>query len=184
MPEPTEVDWAGVVLRIQHGDSGAEEFLYRTLAGGARFFLQRRLGIQDVEDRVHDVFLIVVGAIRRGEIQHPERLMGFVRTVLHRQLNNRPRESADVDTVSELPAPGNTPEERMIDAEKAALMARVLRELSERDFEVLSRFYLREQAPRQICDELGLTQVQFQLLKSRAKSRLADLMRRKLASRR
>jgi DNA-directed RNA polymerase specialized sigma subunit len=62
-------------------------------------------------------------------------------------------------------------------------MARVLRELSDRDFEVLSRFYLREQTPRQICGEMGMTQVQFQLLKSRAKARLADLMRRKLSQR-
>ncbi len=179
-PEP-EVDWAAVVTRIQQGDSAAEELLYRTLAGGARFFLQRHLGTQDVEDRVHDIFIIVTGAIRRGDIEQPERLMGFVRTVLFRQLNGPRREAADLDTTTELPSPATTPEERAIAEQKIALMAKVLRELSDRDFAVLSRFYLREQTPRQICDEMGLTQVQFQLLKSRAKARLADLMRRKLA---
>jgi RNA polymerase sigma factor (sigma-70 family) len=156
--------------------------LYKTLAGGARFFLQRRLGTQDVEDRIHDLFLIVTGAIRRGEIEHPERLMGFVRTVLYRQLSGHRREAAaDFEIAAEIPAPGTTPEERAIAAEKSALMTKVLRELSDRDFEVLSRFYLREQTPRQICDAMGMTQVQFQLLKSRAKTRLADLMRRKLS---
>lgn len=179
-PEP-EVDWADVVARIRQGDSAAEELFYRTLSGGARFFLQRRLGTQDVEDRVHDIFLIVTGAIRRGDIEQPERLMGFVRTVLFRQLNGPRRQDADFDTTAELPSPGTTPEERAIAEEKTALMTKVLRELSDRDFAVLSRFYLREQTPSQICEEMGLTQVQFQLLKSRAKARLTDLMRRKLA---
>jgi RNA polymerase sigma-70 factor (ECF subfamily) len=188
VPQHPEVDWASVTKRIQDGDPAAEEVLYTTLAGGARFFLQRRLGTQDVEDQVHELFLAVTGAIRRGEVEHPERLMGFVRTVLFRQLsgeigrNVRRRDTAaDFDTTSQLPAPGTTPEERAIAEQKAALMAKVLRELSDRDFDVLSRFYLREQSPQQICREMALTQVQFQLLKSRAKARLADLMRRKLS---
>jgi RNA polymerase sigma-70 factor, ECF subfamily len=188
MSQQPEVDWAGVVSRIRQGDPGGEEILYRTLAGGARFFLQRRLGTQDVEDRVHDLFLTVVGTIRRGELQYPERLMGFVRTLLYRQLSQeidrsaRRRDTgADFDTAAEIPAPGTTPEERAIAAEKSALMAKMLRELSDRDFEVLSRFYIREQPPQQICREMGMTQVQFQLLKSRAKARLAELMRRKLS---
>jgi RNA polymerase sigma-70 factor (ECF subfamily) len=188
MSQSSEVDWAGVVSRIQQGDPGGEEILYRTLAGGARFFLQRRLGTQDVEDRVHDLFLTVLDTIRRGELQYPERLMGFVRTLLYRQSSQeidrsvrRRQSEADFDTAAEIPASGTTPEEHVIAAEKSALMAKVLRELSDRDFEVLSRFYIREQPPQRICLEMGMTQVQFQLLKSRAKARLAELMRRKLS---
>ena len=41
---------------------------------------------QDLDDRVHDTFLIVVQAIKRGELREPERLMGFVRTVVRRQV--------------------------------------------------------------------------------------------------
>lgn len=187
MTAQPEVDWADVVRRIQEGDAAAEEILYGTLSGGARFFLQRRLGTQDVEDLLHDLFLTVTRAIRRGELEHPERLMGFVRTLLYRQLsgaigrNVRRRDTtADFDTAAELPSPANTPEERAIASQKSALMSKVLRELSDRDYQVLSRFYIREQSPERICREMGITQVQFQLLKSRAKARLADLMRRKL----
>jgi hypothetical protein len=50
--------------------------------------------------------------------------------------------------------------------------------MSDRDFEVLTRFYIREHPPDRICREMGLTQVQFQLLKSRAKARLAELTKR------
>jgi RNA polymerase sigma factor (sigma-70 family) len=187
MPEEPEIDWSNVVELIQRGDPAGEETLYRTLLRGARLFLQRRLGTQDVDDRVHDVFLIVAGAIRRGELQHPERLMGFVRTVLYRQLNleigeviERRNRSSDQAETAHLEAAELTPEQEAIAGQKVTLMKEELREMSGRDFEVLSRFYLREQPPEQICAEMGLTQVQFQLLKSRAKARLADRMRRKM----
>jgi len=41
------------------------------------------LGTQDVDVGCTTVFLIVAATIRRGDLQHPERLMGFVRTVLY-----------------------------------------------------------------------------------------------------
>jgi RNA polymerase sigma factor (sigma-70 family) len=188
MPQEPEVNWTNVVSLIQRGDPAGEETLYQTLLRGARRFLQRRLGTQDVDDRVHDVFLIVAGTIRRGEVQHPEHLMAFVRTVLYRQLNLaigdviRGRDSSGgIEEAAHLTAAQPTPEQRAIAGQKVTLMKDMLREMGDRDFEVLSRFYLREQPPEQICAEMELTQVQFQLLKSRAKARLADRMRRKLA---
>jgi RNA polymerase sigma-70 factor (ECF subfamily) len=182
-----KVDWKTVVALIEAGDPRGEETLYQTLVSGARIFLQRRLGRQDVDDQVHDIFLTVVETIRRGEIQYPERLMGFVRTVLHRQLNLgisrnvRTRETAgDIDEAAHLTTSAYSPEDQAIARQKVELMKKVLREMSDRDYEVLSRFYLREQSPERVCREMGLSQVQFQLLKSRAKARLADLIRRKL----
>ena len=187
MPQEPEIDWSKVVGLIQEGDPSGEETLYRTLLSGARQFLRRRLGTQDVDDRVHEVFLIVTQAIRRGDVQHPESLMAFVRTVLYRQLNleigeviRRRERSGAIDETPYLPAADPTPEERSIAVQKATLMKQMLREMSERDYEILSRFYLREQPAEQICAETGLTQVQFQLLKSRAKARLADRIHKKL----
>jgi RNA polymerase sigma-70 factor (ECF subfamily) len=188
MPQEQEIDWRNVVNLIQRGDPAGQETLYRTLQSGARRFLQRRLGTQDVDDRVHDVFLIVAGAIRRGDIQHPEHLMAFVRTVLYRQLNlaigeviRRRDSSGDLRETANLTTAELTPEQRAITGQKVSLMKEMLREMSDRDVQVLSRFYLREQPPEQICTEMGLTQIQFQLLKSRAKARLENLMGRKLA---
>jgi RNA polymerase sigma-70 factor (ECF subfamily) len=188
MSEQPAIDWKSVVDLIERRDPAGEEILYKTLETGARLFLQRRLGAQDVEDRVHDIFLTVVDTIRRGEIKQPERLMGFVRTVLHRQLsrgvqnNIRSRESEmDIGDVAHQQAEDLTPEEQAIQSQKTELMKKVLRRMSDRDFEVLSRFYLREQPPDRICREMGLTRVQFQLLKSRAKARMVELMRQKFA---
>jgi RNA polymerase sigma factor (sigma-70 family) len=182
------VDWKVVVEQIRAGDPVGEEALYRNLAGGARLFLQRRLASQDVEDRVHNVFVIVVQAIRRGELREPERLMGFVRTVLNRQVGLaisgliRTREqSIPLDSARHLTAPEPSPEDHAVSRQKVALMKRALGEMSHRECEVLTRFYLGEQSPEQIQKEMRLTPTQFNLLKSRAKAKLTDLVRQKLA---
>jgi len=58
------------------------------------------------------------------------------------------------------------------------LLRQVLRSMSSRDREILTRFYLHEQTQEQICADLNLTDTQFRLLKSRAKARFGDLGRR------
>ena len=59
-------------------------------------------------------------------------------------------------------------------------MIRVLKGLSSRDREILTRFYLQEESQEQICREMKLTDTQFRLLKSRAKARFGEMGRRKL----
>jgi len=187
-PAQTKVDWKTVVEQIRAGDPAGGEALYRNLASGARLFLQRRLATQDVEDRVHELFVIVVETIRRGDLREPERLMGFVRTVLNRQLSleisriiHTRQTSIDLESAGDLTTADPTPEQQAATYQKIALMKQVLRTLSDREFEVLTRFYLREQPPERIRMDMGLTQTQFNLLKSRAKARLTELMKRRLA---
>jgi len=187
MAEQPAIDWKAVVDLIERGDPSGEQILYSTLMSGARFFLQRHLGVQDVEDEVHELFVTLVEAIRRREIEQPERLMGFVRTLLHRQLTRgirttiRKREiETGVIDIAGYRDTASTPEEQAAGREKLALMRVMLRELSARDSEILSRFYLREQPKERVCREMSLTPAQFDLVKSRAKARLAELIRQRL----
>lgn len=182
-----EVDWKTTVQQIRDGDPAGEVMLYRQLISGARIFLRRRLRIDDVDDRVHDVFLIVIETIRRGELREPERLMGFVRTVLNRQVyleisrTVRSREkSVDLESALHLRTQGAGPEEQALKQQKIQIMKTAMRELSDRDFEVLTRFYLHEQPAERIQEEMSLTKTQFDLLKARAKVRLMQSIRRKL----
>ncbi len=62
-------------------------------------------------------------------------------------------------------------------------MKQLLGKLSARDFEILTRFYLREQPEEQICREVALTPAQFNVVKSRAKARFARLVHRRLSRR-
>ncbi|MCC7175147.1 MAG: sigma-70 family RNA polymerase sigma factor [Bryobacterales bacterium] len=183
-------DWGRLVKRIQENDSGAMEELYRVFGRGIRFYLWRQLGPQELDDRVHDTFLIVVQAIRRGDLREPERLMGFVRTVVRRQvaasIEQAVQSRRDLQCLEEGVAVSDksqTPEENLIRRQRAEIMAAVLRGISPRDREILTRFYLLEQPQEQICLEMNLTDTQFRLLKSRAKARFGELGRRKLARR-
>jgi len=82
----TYAGWIELVERIRSGRSNGMEELYQLFSKGIRFYLCRQLGSQELDDKVHDTFLVVVQAIRRGELREPERLMGFVRTIVRRQV--------------------------------------------------------------------------------------------------
>src|SRR5450759_4271126 len=108
--------------------------------------------------------------------------MGFGRTVVRRQIaahidravQNR-RDQVDVESGARLVDVRLNPEEDAIEKQKVELMEGILRGISRRDREILTRFYLREQPQAQICLEMDLTETQFRLLKSRAKTRFSDL---------
>ena len=182
------VDWPLLVQQLQAGDSEALEQLYGLFARGIRFHICRQLGPQEIDDKVHDTFLIVVHAIQKGDLRDPDRLMGFVRTIVRRQIatyimaavNNR-REKLDLDKESRLvDATAINPEIKAISHEKRELIERVLAGMSERDRQILTRFYLYEQSPEQICDEMELSFTHFRLLKSRAKARFGEIGRKKV----
>lgn len=188
-PEAAKIyaGWAQLVERIRFSQTDGMAELYHLFSKGVRFYLCRQLGIQELDDKVHDIFVVVVQAIRRGELREPERLMGFVRTVVRRQVAahidkavQARREQMDLDASSRVPDPNGNPEEVAIFNQKEELVRRILGELSSRDREILTRFYLREESQEEICAVMILTETQFRLLKSRAKSRFGELGKKKL----
>jgi RNA polymerase sigma factor (sigma-70 family) len=194
LPGPDEIqagpDWTALVEKIKVDDQSGMEELYRVFSRGVRFYLCRQLGPQDLEDKVHDTFLIVVQAVRRGGLREPERLMGFIRTVVRRQVaahidqavHNR-RQQLDLDLGTAVMDLNRDPEETAIRRQHEQIARRVFNSISKRDREILSRFYLLEQSQERICAEMNLTETQFRLLKSRAKARFGELGRRRLGRR-
>ncbi len=183
-----DMNWIDLVQRIQCNDQLALEELYTLFSRGIKFLIVRQLGRQDIDDRVHDTFVIVVQAIQRGELRDPERLMGFVRTIVRRQIASfieknytRRRDELDIDGNVKIADSHISPEEGAIRSQNAQIMEDILRDCSRRDREILTRFYLLEQPQGQICEEMGLNDTQFRLLKSRAKQRFSDEGRRRMA---
>jgi RNA polymerase sigma-70 factor (ECF subfamily) len=183
----SRLDWHELVGRIQRGDNSGLEDLYGLFARGIRFYLCRQLGPQELDDKVHDAFLIVVQAIKRGDLREPERLMGFVRTVVRRQVAayiddvvHSRREELHLDVGVRVADARNNPEQNAAFQQKVDFMTSILSSLPDRDREILTRFYLDEQTQEQICEEMNLTETQFRLLKSRAKARFGELGKRKL----
>jgi RNA polymerase sigma-70 factor, ECF subfamily len=189
-PSTESPNWQHLVNRIQGGDAGGMEDLYAVFSRGVRFYLCRQLGPQELEDKVHDTFLIVVQAIRRGELREPDRLMGFVRTIVRRQVAayidnavQTRREQTDLESGLSISDGRSNPEEDAIARQRVEIMTSVLHSVSARDREILTRFYLLGQNQQQICSEMHLSDTQFRLLKSRAKARFGELGRRSLRRR-
>jgi RNA polymerase sigma-70 factor (ECF subfamily) len=157
-----------------------------SIPGYAYIFISHS-GPRDLDDRLHDLFILIVHAIRRGDIREPERFMGFVRVVAQRQgwahirqVVSKRTEESSLESQWDINAAGNCPERAAITRQREDLARKVLAELSDRDREVLIRFYLKEQPHKRICLEMNLTETQFRLLKSRAKARFGILRKKRL----
>ncbi len=191
--DPTPARYATLSLlvdRIRTGETDGMEELYQLFSKGIRFYLCRQLGPQEFDDKVHDTFVLVVLAIRRGELREPQRLMGFVRTIVRRQVAAHidrvvhiRRDHLDLESSARVADPSGNPEEAAMFRQRTELINRVLGEMTDRDREILTRFYLQEEGQDQICTEMGLSETQFRLLKSRAKARFGELGRKKLSHR-
>lgn len=188
-PSFSSTDWSALVGQVKAGEDCGMEQLYKLFSRGIRYYLCRQLGPQELEDKVHDTFLIVVNAIKRGDLREPERLMGFVRTVVRRQVAayieqavHTRREQADLESGVSVADRKQNPEQEAMLRQKGELMKSALESLSQRDRDILVRFYLKEQPQEQICREMALTETQFRLLKSRAKAKFGEIGRKKLTS--
>jgi RNA polymerase sigma-70 factor (ECF subfamily) len=185
----TALKWETLVQRIQARDPRAAEELYEIMNRGVRFSLVRRLPIDQVDDRIHDIFVIVLLAIQNNQLREPARLMGFIWTVAHRQVASyiddavKARQTLvprwghlECPAVADLHDSGS---EVML-REQSELITAALMALSEKEQEILRRFYIEHQPKEVICEEMRLTLVQFRLRKSRAKTKFGKAGRKAL----
>ena len=120
--------WPDLVRRVRAGEPSAMEALYEVFVTGIRLHLWRHLGAQDSNDALHDLFIVVIEQIRNGDVRDPERLMGYVMTIVrrhvagtieHRQLERRT--CSPVDYAPPLRDHYATPERLLIEQQITAL---------------------------------------------------------------
>jgi RNA polymerase sigma-70 factor, ECF subfamily len=178
-PPAQSPDCAALVSRVRAGDPAAVEELYDLFGRTVRYFLLRRLNADEIDDQLHDCFVAVLEAIHDGQLREPERLMGYVRTVVRRKIatsisstarQRRTRVQLD-DALPSLCDRQEDPERGMFSRQQIEIARKVLEGVTQRDREILRRFYVLEQSHEQIRAAMGLSYTQFRLLKSRAKAR-------------
>ena len=177
------IPWSVTIEEIRSGNEGGVEPLCAAVSECARAQLFQSVEPQAVDDYVQEVLMIVLAAIRSGELRNPECLMGFVRTVTHRQVTVHIRRAIisrrrliSVESTALPRAPSHeSPEARLRLLERVAAIKSVLERICPRDREILTRFYYEEQDSRQICREMQLTPTQFRLYKSRALAKCSEL---------
>lgn len=174
--------WAGVVEEIRSGNERGVDGLYAAVSDCARAQLFQSVDPQMVDDHVQEILIIVLAAIRSGELRNPECLMGFVRTVTRRQVAVhirraivRRRRLVSVESTLAVAPSDESPEACFAMQQRVAAVGTVLERLCQRDREILIRFYYEEQDSQQICSEMQLTATQFRLYKSRALAKCEEL---------
>jgi RNA polymerase sigma-70 factor, ECF subfamily len=178
----TFFDWAALEQGIRENNGAAVQQFYDVFNGGFRYFIRRQLGLSDLEDSVHDCVLAVITAVRRGAIRQPERFVGFVNTVVKRHIAQKiaerivGRSESDIESAppSQLTFIGPSPEAQAITTEARTIARLALNSLSNRDRDVLRRFYLLDQTEGQIRQELNLSFHVFKNIKHRAKNKFAE----------
>lgn len=168
--------WSQIVAEVRNGDERRVDGLYHAVSGAARVQFLQSVDPQVVDDYVQEVAIIVLQAIRSGELRDPACLMAFVRTVARRQVGVHIREAVArrrrlIPVESGGPHAGPSrewPDARLAWEEKVTAVRGILGNLSARDREILIRFYFEEQKSPHICREMQLTATQFRLYKSRA----------------
>jgi RNA polymerase sigma-70 factor (ECF subfamily) len=190
-PDPSAwTDAAELVARIQRGDPDAEaEFVRRYRRGVMVIVAKAGRGRVPVEDLGHDVLAIAIEKVRARAIRDPERLSGFVAGLARmvvmdyiRKEQSRGAIEARMPPAPRVDAPAAV--NHLLQQEQAAMVRAVLGELeSDRDREILFRFYLAEDDKARICRDLGLSAVHFNRVLFRARERFKELYRKWTAAR-
>jgi RNA polymerase sigma-70 factor, ECF subfamily len=191
-----EASPADLVRRIRSGDPLAEEELIVRFGDGLTFRLRRwTRGHSDAEDLYQETFRLALEKVRRGEVRDPERLAGFLRSLArnlsiehYRKAARRGSREEEIETAAEVTNSdagnaGNAGDTgqlgQLLRKEKVNLVRRLLEELnSERDRQILFRFYIAEEDKESIRSDLGLTAPEFNLVLFRARRRYRDLYER------
>jgi len=189
MPEAlldrTEADIArDLVRRIQRGDTVAEARLVERYSRGLLYMLRRTAGDPALAEDLHqETFRVVLERLRERGLEEPERLAGF----LHRTAKNlfiggyrkvvRRKTEGEMEGLEAVPDPMADPYRKAARQEEAALVRRLIGELeTDRDRQILYRFYIAEEEKERICADLDLSSLHFNRVLFRARQRFKELL--------
>jgi RNA polymerase sigma-70 factor, ECF subfamily len=169
-------EWCILASQLKAGEDTGREQLYKLFSRAIRYYLSFQLAPQELDHKIHDMIAVVSEAIQCGDLRDSELFMPFVRGVARKHLETYIAQSpkndcSPTDLGSRMAVMDEKENSELVRASKrkVAVMVRVLSCLSQKDLDVLDRFYLREQRYEHFCAEMCVTETQFRLLKSRVK---------------
>lgn len=181
-PDEDEAEVAtGLVRRIASGDASAEGELVDRYSRGILYLL-RRLAPELADDLHQEAFRIVLERLRRRELDDPAGLAGFLRgvarnlVIAERRKAARRRTDPDEEELAQAvhPSPGQL--SAVLLDEEAETVRHLIRELpTERDRQLLLRFYVAEEDKESLCADLGLDSLHFNRVLFRARQRFKEL---------
>ena len=182
---------ARVVEEALTGDREAEGRMLQALRPGVLAVL--RFGAfhrwVDAEDLAQETLQVVVERVRAGTIDDPRKVFAFAAATARNLALNAARKMlrqqtvVDSELVDELAQNLETEQSDLSETEDrhlAQAVAELIEELpTERDRQLLMRFYLDGIDKQQLCPELGLSPKHFDRVLMRARSRLRTIIERR-----
>ena len=175
---------AGLAERVTRGDTAAEEALVKRFQRGVMQILLSETPDRELaRDLAQETFVIVIQRLRSGPLDDPLRLAAYVaqtaRNLLIAENRRFVRRKTRLDPDAVDAAADDTAHQEL--AREADSAAGVVRKLlaqlkSERDRQVMVRFYLDEEPKASICKDLQLSDLQFNQVLFRARDRLRQLL--------
>jgi RNA polymerase sigma-70 factor (ECF subfamily) len=167
------------------GDQLAEKELVQRYSRGMSIIIRHRVkNVADVEDLCQETFRNALEKIRRGEVREPEKLSGFICGLARnlaighlRRLSRWESENPDAP-----PPIDHSPNQydKLLNKERAVIVRQLISEMrSDRDRQILHRFFITEEDKEKICADLGLTSLHFNRVLSRALKRFKDVYEKK-----
>jgi len=183
MPDEAEVA-ADFVRRIAAGDASAEGELVERYSRGLRYLLRRLGAAPELADDLHqETFRIVLERLRKKALDEPEGLAGFLRgtarnlMIAERRKTARRRTESDDKEVAEAVHPAPSQLSTVLLDEEAETVRRLIRELpTDRDRQLLLRYYVSEEAKESLCVDLGLDSLHFNRVLFRARQRFKEIL--------
>lgn len=175
-----------LVRRIAAGDRAAETALVERYSRGLLYLL-RRLGAprEQAEDFHQETFRVVLERLRRRPLEDPSGLVGFLHGTARNLVANERRKVArrrtDADPEVLARAVDRAPDQldTVLLDEEANVVRRLIGELAtDRDRQVLLRFYVAGEDRARISADLGLDGLHFSRVLFRARQRFQELYRR------
>jgi RNA polymerase sigma-70 factor (ECF subfamily) len=178
-----------LVRRIAAGDATAERELVQRYSRGLLYLLQRLVRSPELAEDLHqDTFRIVIERLRHRGLEEPAGLAGFLRgTARHlalaeRRKAARRRTDGDDEALEQAAHAGPSQLSTVLLEEEAETVRRLIGELAtDRDRQLLLRFYVADEDKETICADLGLDRLHFNRVVFRARQRFKELFERRQA---
>lgn len=182
---PAEPSAAELVSRAQRGDRAAENLLCARMSPAIRAFARPRLRNNDdaIREFQQDVLLLFVEALRRGAVEDPARVGGFVLGICRNVALERVRRKERRALLWELygadivPHDVHAPEHATIDVIR---LEDCLTELSQRARDSVWLSYGESKSHAEIAAHLGVTEGNARVLRHRALAALRECMQKPL----
>lgn len=173
-----------LVRRVRSGDPRAEAELVERYSRGVLFLLRRITQDHALADDLHqETFVTIIERLRAGGIGQPEQLGGFIRATARNLFTGDYRKKERRDTHSDSEGVERARDtrqgelHRVLQEERAQSVRQALGELrTDRDRQILFRFYLLEESKEAICTALELSELHFNRVLFRARQRFKQIL--------